>query len=783
MSWRKLLVRAGGLSLVLAALATGAFVWLESRGMPQRTGTASLAGLAADVEVRFDRWGMPYVRAASSLDAARALGWLHANDRLFQMELSRRAAAGRLSELFGERALEFDKKVRRLRIRRAAEKLVLGGAEESRATLAAYAEGVNAWVANRKGDLPPELRLLRAGVEPWTAPDSIGIVFLMARQLSAIFEPNEEELFVLLRAFGPERARELAGESAATIFDEVLRAAREARAAGEKVDHREEGAGLGSNDWAVGPSRSATGSALVANDPHLGLGIPGVWFQASIRSPGYEVSGMTIPGVPGVVLGRSEHLAWAFTNLYLDDVDLFLERVDATNTKVLRGALWVPIRVETEVIRLDDGEEVRFEARSTDRGPLLEADPASGLPARSVAWTGYEPADQMAAFLGLARAKSVAEVPAAIESYVFPPQNLVVADRAGHLLWTPIGRAPNRFGWDGRFPAPGERLDVGWSGLVSAAQNPTLLDPENGAIATANSFLPVAQPTWFEGEFDTSFRADRIRERLVERADWKPADLIRLQSDATSLWAKWLVGRMDGARYAGAAAKAWEALSKWDFAMEEKGPAALFVLVERELRRAIFEDEAERARIARFDTRWRLIYLLEGKAAAGWFDDLSTPAVEDRRAIVEKALAAGWATGATRWGSDVSTWPYASIHRLALDHPLGSIPLLGRWWNRGPFALPGSATTVMAFGGPWQGELLDIDYGPSMRLVNDLGDADRGLSILPGGQSGHPADPHYDDQLPLYLRGEARAVPWSEAAIEKAAVERLRLTSAGVLQR
>ena len=760
--------------LLIAALVTGAFFWWKSRGLPQRDGGATLAGLRAPVAVRWDRWAMPYVQAGSAVDATAALGWLHANDRLFQMEISRRAASGRLSELFGERALGLDKQVRRLRIYAAAEKLVAAAAPESRELLAAYARGVNAWISNRNGNLPPEFRLLGAVPEPWRPADSMGIVFLMARQLSAIFEPNEEELIGFLREFGADRARELAGTPLAQVFEEVERLAAETPALGESVGSNPEGSGLGSNNWAVGPGRSASRSALVANDPHLGLGLPGVWFQAALRAPDFTVSGMTIPGVPGVVLGRSDHLAWAMTNLYVDDVDLFVERLDVTGTKVQRGEEWVPVTVEKATIRLDDGEEVAFDIRSTDRGPLLEPDPVHGLPARTIAWSGYEPADQLLALTNLARARTIAEVPSAIAPYSFPPQNLVVGDREGHILWTPIGRAPNRFGWDGRFPAPGWKSEVGWAGLLPAAVNPVLIDPPTETIVTANSFLPVPLPDWFQGEFDTAFRADRLRERLAEKSDWTPAGLAALQGDATSLWAKWLVSRLGG-DHAGDAAKAWVALSGWDGAMGERGAPALFALVERHLHRAVFQDEASAAKLARFGTRWRLIRLLEGEMSTAWFDDVATPAVESRAVTVDRALAAAWQEGSKRWGSDVAHWPYAGIHNLQLGHTLGSVPLVGRLLNRGPFPLGGSATTVMAFGGPWVGDELDVDYGASMRLVNDLGDPDRGLAILPGGQSGHPFDPHYDDQLPLYLRLETRPVPWTDEAIEKATVSRLQL--------
>ncbi len=767
--------RAALAVLAVALLAgLGGFLWLRTRGLPQRSGDAALAGLTADVTVRFDRWGVPAVDAASARDLMAALGWLHANDRLFQMELGRRAAAGRLSELFGSRTLEFDERVRRLRLRRTAEQLVAGISPESRALLESYAAGVNAWLAARGRDLPPEFRLLRHRPEPWVPADSLGLIFMMARQLSAVFEPNEEEAFALLRAFGPARARELVGVPGATIFAELEALAREIPSPSQPLAGHAEAEGLGSNNWAVAPARSANGSALVANDPHLGLGLPGVWFQATLRAPDYEAAGMTIPGVPGVVLGRTANLAWAMTNLYVDDVDLFFERLDASGANVQRGAGWEPIRVETEIVRLDDGEEVEIEVRSTDRGPLLEADPARGLPARSLAWTGYAPADQLAAFLALARARSVDEVPAAIAPYVFPAQNLVVGDRGGRLLWVPIGRAPQRFGWDGRFPAPGWRTDVGWNSPRPSAENPSLLDPAAGLLATANSFLPVEQPAWFEGEFDTPFRARRIAEALAERHDWTPEALAALQGDTRSLWAAWLVPHLAGP-WNGDAAKAWQALAGWDFTMRPQGPAALFALVERHLQRAVFEDEARQAGLPRFGTRWRLLRLFEGALSTEWFDDVSTPAPEAPAAAIENALAAAWRDGSARWGEDVGRWNYAGMHRLRLDHPLATVPWLGRWFARGPFELPGSATTVLAFGGPWVGEELDVAYGPSMRLVADLADPDRGLAILPGGQSGHPADPHYADQLPLYLRLEMRPLRWSERAIAGSTVSTLRL--------
>jgi penicillin amidase len=379
-------------------------------------------------------------------------------------------------------------------------------------------------------------------------------------------------------------------------------------------------------------------------------------------------------------------------------------------------------------------------------------------------------------------------VPALVAGYGFPAQNLVAADAAGRILWTPLGRGPRRFGWDGRFPVPGWRADVGWDGLYEAAVNPVLVDPPAGAVATANSRLPAERPPWFAQDFDTPFRLDRILERLAARDRWPLDAFAELQLDVGSHWARRLVAELEDAELGGAsrldgrldgdAARAAAALAGWDGEMAERGPSALFALVERELQRAIFEDEAEREGLGRFGTRKRLLALLDGRISVSWYDDVATPEVEGREATIAAALAAAWRAGSARWGEDVGRWSYGEIHSLTLGHPLDGLPLVGRWWRRGPYPVGGSATTIAAFGGPWRGDALDVAYGPSMRFVTDAADPSRTLWALPGGQSGHPADPHYDDRIADYLAGRFQPLPWSEEAIEAARVSRLALVPA-----
>ncbi len=777
MARKTLRIAAIVVALAVVALALG-YAWLRSSGRPRREGSVALAGLAAPVHVRFDRWGVPDIEAASEADAWRALGWLHANDRLFQMEMSRRAASGRLSELLGERALGYDRRMRRLRFRSVAEASAAALSGATRDALEAYAGGVNDWLAARGEDLPPEFRVLRFRPEPWTPADTLSFILMMARDLSPVASPPEIERFELLRAFGADRARDLDGAPGARIFAEIEAAAGARPAEPAPLGSRPESAGLGSNNWTVAPSRSSSGDALLANDPHLGLGLPNVWYQASIRTPTYRAVGMTLPGTPIVTLGRGPDVAWAMTNLYVDDVDVFFERLDQSGTRVARGDGWSPIVVEPQTIRVKDGEPVEIEAKTTDRGIFLDADSAAGLPARSVAWTALERGDQFAAMVALAKAHSVDDVSAAIEPWVFPPQNLLVADRQGHIVWTPIGRAPDRFGWDGRFPAPGWSSEVGWRGLLPPSGNPALLDPPEGLIATANSFLPVPTPEWFGEDFDTSFRMDRIREALAARSDWDVESFAALQGDVVSSWARWLVARL-GDGYEGDAARAAEALATWDGAMALRGPSALFALFERALQRDTFEDEARAAGIGRFGTRWRLLRLLEGAISTSWWDDVTTEPVEGRREILARALAEAWREGASRFGPDVAHWDYGALHRITLDHPLGGVPLLGSRWNRGPFPVPGSPTTILAFGGPWREDHQEVTYGPSMRFVTDAARPQETWAVMPGGQSGHPWDAHYDDQIEPYLVNRLHTVPWTAEAIDRATVSRLDLVPGG----
>ncbi len=772
---RALLALAVTAAVLVLALGA-ALWWLRGHGRAQREGAARIDALGAPVEVRWDRWAVPHVAAESDRDLAAALGYLHANDRMTQMELSRRSAAGRLAEIVGSASVERDVLARRMRYRRVAEAMVEAASAQSRGWLEAYAAGVNAWLGERAEDLPPTLVLFGVEPEPWTPVDSLSVAMLIARDLSFWQGRPEELRFDWLRRLGAERAADLLGEPTLHVPEAVLElAAKLSPELPPALPGGESDPAPGSNNWALGASRSELGAPLVASDPHLGLRLPGVWYQVHLRSPGYAAAGMTLPGLPGVVIGRGESVAWAFTNLMLDDHDLFFEETGDEGRRVRRGDGWAPVSVERETVRVRGGDPVEVEVATTDLGPLLPADPERGLPARSLAWTAYHPGDPVAAFLALARAETVDDALAGIGGYVCPAQNLVAADRHGGLVYAALGRLPARRRGDGRLPAPARDPSYGWDGLVPADENPRILRPAGDLLVTANNDTrPPGYPVPLTGDFDLEARAARIRQLLETRPRWDREGLGRVQIDVVSSYALAVVRGAAG-DHPGDAGRAWAALAAWDGAMERRGPAALFALFERRLVEAVFADEIDLDRVSGMSRRSWLERILAGRMSPAWFDDVSTPEVEDRHQLVGRALAEAWKAGVARWGPDVGRWAYGDLHRLRLRHPLGLLPLAGRLVDRGPFPLPGSATTVTAFGGPWRGDELPLAYGPSMRWVTAAGEGDGTLAVLPGGQAGHPFDPHYDDQLELYLEGGLREVAWSEEAIREATISVLRL--------
>ncbi len=768
---------AGLATLVVAVVALVAHV-RHSSGR-SRIGTSGraverLAGCPGDIDVRFDRNGFPHVRAHSAPAAWFAQGYLHARERFFQMELSRRAGAGRLAEMLGDAALATDRKLRTWRVPSVARLHTALIDPDQREALESYAAGVNAAIDRYGRWIAPELWLLAMDPEPWTVEDSMRVGALL--QLNLSWGMGEElKRAVQLARLGPERALALWGwtpEQARRWIPPVEPTLSERR---EEEPIRPPLSGEGSNNWAIAPSRTATGRPILANDPHLGVQLPSTWYAVHLEAPGLRVAGASIPGVPGVAIGHTGRVAWGFTMSLLDDQDLYVLTLDDQRDRELVDGAWRDLRTVTERIEVRwRSQPVLHKVRLSERGPLVRDLHRETV---ALAWTAGEGPSAIGAFLAMSRAGSVEDLVAAWDGVIGPSMNLVAADVDGRILHQVVGLTPDRRQGAGRLPAPGGDSRWAWRGFRPYATNPRSSDPPEGFVATANHDLFAEGPATsepFPGDFAAPWRYRRIHQQLAARDDWDLASSLALQADVTSLRAVAFLKLLwpDLEAHGGATARR---LLAWDGRMSvDSVPAHLLSRLLLELGAAVGRDEMVRDGIAATPLGpEELLRLLAGGMDDSWWDDHSTGAVEDRENVLGEVLdrmdALGLRTG---WGE---------VHTVSFDHPLRPMPLVGhlfgRMWSRGPIPVGGDDVTVNAHYYS-RSRPFAVTAIPSMRFVADVGAWDETVLVLPLGQSGRPWSPHYADHLPAWVNVRPVRFPFSDAAVEAATVSRLRLTPA-----
>ncbi|HWO14425.1 MAG TPA: penicillin acylase family protein [Polyangiaceae bacterium] len=843
----------GGALLALGALgAGGGVLWLR-RSLPALAGSIAAPGLGARVEVVRDREAIPHVYAQSEADAYYGLGVVHAQDRSWQLELMRRAASGRLAELFGAEALGEDRLMRTLGLRRAAERSLPSLDAEVRAVLSSYADGINAALAATVV-LPPELVLLGGRPEPWTELDALVGIRLLAWQLSVQF--GRELLRArLLDRLSPAQIASLVGGSADAIetgrsqlglretersryssietnrspmgngsavltpgapvpgpelapfapaWGALERFARAAGSAGSSA--------LGSNSWAVSGARSASGKPLLANDPHLELSMPAVWYLAHLAAPGLNVIGATIPGVPGVILGRNDEVAWSFTNNRADTQDLYLERLDPADPgRYLTPSGPEPFERVREVIRVKGAEPVELVVRSTRHGPVLsDADESARrlMPegyVLSLAYAALLPGDQSIRFpLQVARARGVDDVLRAAETLSSPPQNVACADRHGAIALVAAGRVPRRPGEPGVVPLPGWLQQYDWQGFVPFAELPRTRDPESARLVTANQDLePPGHAQRLGVDWAAPWRAERIARALDARPRHDAQSFAALQGDEYSARAEELVGSWLAALPPPAAARAEPVsaepvsaepgsarpapatlvaavarLRAWDFVMRRDAPEPLlYAEWLRELTHAVFADElGDTYADVVFDSGEQLTSrLLE--PSSPWCDDVSTPAPEACGQVVRRAFERAVASLADRFGDDLDQWRWGDAHAAHFAHtPFGGLPLVGAWFDTVLGTGGGNDTVNLAeyLIGDTEAPLT-ARYGPSYRAIYDLADPEASSFIVGVGQSGNPLSPFYRNFAERWARGERVAMTTHRAELEPGALGTLVL--------
>lgn len=841
---RRTLYVALALVLVLVVVLAGVVFTQGRRPLPQNDGNLEVAGLQGEVEVLRDERGIPHIYADTMGDLMRAQGYVQAQDRFFEMDTRRHITAGRLAELVGEPGVETDKVIRTMGWRRVAEQELPTLKPQTRQALAAFTDGVNAWIDEQgsPSSMAVEYTILSLSlpeyrVEPWTSVDSLAWLKAMAWDLRGNYDgeltraalqgrvsdtmvdelfpayPTAEHAPILSgKDWRPDSAKggPLASSQKSSTPAGAQPAVLDTAAAINAIPALlGRGDGIGSNSWVVSGERSTTGKPLLANDPHLGVSMPGIWYQMGLHcrkvseACPLDVSGYTFAGIPGIVIGHNQDIAWGFTNLGPDVTDFYLEQI--TDDAYLRDGKLTPLETRTEKIRVAGGPNQNITVRSTGHGPLLSdaipsvADAGSEVVvdgratsdyAVSFAWTALEPSKTADAILGLNSASNFDEFQAAAQDFAVPSQNLVYADTAGHIGYQAPGKVPIRKGVGthppGYVPAPGWDSDYDWKGFVPFDELPSVLDPQEGLIVTANQQVTASTTPFLTTEWDHGYRSQRIRDLLLSDDQVSPDKMARVQRDTHHGFAPVLVDRLLEVPLDDPfTQEARDLLRDWDDSQpagdgDDAAAAMYFNAVWKQLVQLTFNDDLPADLQASGGSQyWQAVDGLLDTPRSGWWDDRTTPGLtEGRDEILRRSLVDARLELTRELGKDPSTWRWDQLHRVTFQHAvLGGDGIPGpvrSLVNSGPHPVGGGSSTVDATG--WDASSgFEVTAAPSMRMVVDLGDLDASRWVNQTGASGHPFSDHYDDQVDAWLEGETFPWPSSEDAVREASDKRLVL--------
>ena len=817
--------------LVVSALGLGAGILTVRRSFPVADGSLKISGLTAAVDIYRDEFGVPQVYAANLHDLFFAQGYVHAQDRFWQMDFWRHLGAGRLSEMFGEAQIDTDLFLRTLGWERVAQQELEQVDATTGAILDAYAAGVNAYLADHQGSgLSLEYAVLALlnpdyAPEPWSPLNSLTWAKVMAWDLGGNMD-SEIEKAILLQSLNPEQYAQINPaypDDAPTIVPEISLADSQntddpepalvsaiqpalqdiaSRLAAVPPILGERAVGLGSNSWVIAGERSATGMPVLANDPHLGVQMPSIWYQIGLHCAPvsadcpYEVAGFSFAGAPGVIIGHNARIAWGFTNVGPDVQDLFIEKINPENPDQYEvNGNWVDMTLVEETIRVAGADPVPLTVRYTRNGPIIsetyglleDFDTQSGieLPAQyaiSMRWTALELGNPFPAIWQFNRANNWDEFREAARFFTAPSQNLIYADVDGNIGYQMPGNIPLRSQGDGTLPVPGWTDDYQWQGYIPFGELPYAFNPPQGYIVTANhAVVGPEYPYLITTGWDYGYRARQII-AMLENAPQPLSleDIQRMQGDNTDLNAVTLVplllaiplddSRLDEAR---------ALLADWDYQNHmDSAPAGLFAAFWKHLLNLTFADDLPEDYLPTGGSRWyTVVYQLVQQPDSPWWDDRSTPAVEQRDDIFRAALGQAVAELEELLGKDARGWTWGKLHTVTFRNAsLGEsgIAPIEALFNRGPFAASGGSSIVNATG--WDAnEDYTVVSLPSMRMLVDLGSLDNSLTVHTTGQSGHAYHPNYIDMADAWRLIQYYPMSWSRPQVEDSARMVLRL--------
>ncbi|MBN1311828.1 MAG: penicillin acylase family protein [Anaerolineae bacterium] len=847
---RRLEVFGGIVCFTVTLLLILSSVWLifSRRPFPTTNGIVEMPGLTAPVEIYRDSYGVPHIYARNSQDLFFAQGYVHAQDRYWQMEMWRRISAGRLSEWFGDTALDVDIYFRALGFKRIAEREYAEADQATRDFLEAYTKGVNAYILSREpGELGIEFSLIGlqgvdVEIEPWEVTDILAWTKIVAQGLSNNMRQELERVNLIQTVGFPmtsdyipayrtdmplivpkvELAKmELSGSAAAQTEDASLPYLIDLnmRLLGSLTRNGRfvftQNTGIGSNGWVISGKLTTTGKPLLANDPHLNIQIPSMWYEVGLHCAPktsecpYDLRGFSFAGAPGVVLGHNDRIAWGLTNLIADIQDLYIEQLNPENPDQYRvGDQWVDMEIITEEIEVWGREEpYLLRARYTRHGPIISDHNAQsgwgGIPivskdtltnlettALALRWTALLPVKTFRSIRELNAAQDYDDFYAALRYLAVPPQSFFYADVDGNIAYQAAGIIPIRTGGDGSLPVPGWTNEYDWAGFIPYDELPRVLNPAQGYIVTANN--PVADPDDYPyligTEFDHGYRARRIMDMIEGDVDGISfEDMTAIQGDGLCLSALEVLPYLKGLYFADPEVRAArDRLLRWDGQMDMDSPeAALYAYFWAALMEGAFSDQLPGGLGADGNGRTQnAVYVLLDESNNPWWDDSSTLGeIETRDDILKSAFVVGYQRGVERFGSRLDAWCWGAIHTTAFSSQTfgqSGIALLKNIFNRGPVATSGGSGVINATGWDASSSFASISL-PALRQVIDLADFSNSRMIHTTGQSGHSYHRHYNDFIEPWRLIQYHPTLWERAEVEANSSEHLMLVPAGDL--
>jgi penicillin amidase len=766
--------------IVLGLIAGAVGYAFTQRTLPQVNGQLAVAGLKDKVEVIRDKWGVPHIYAQNVEDLFFAQGYVHAQDRLWQMEFNRRVGSGTLSEIFGDVTLSDDTFLRTLGLRRVAEAEVAAFDPETKLIMESYARGVNAFIDTHQGNLPIEFTILGFKPAPWTPADSLAWGKVMALSLGGNYE-SELIRAKMIEKIGADKTKQLlplypadhpvivpAGVSYQDL--DVAPLLAQWQGIEELLGL---GQGLGSNDWVVDGSKTVSGKPLLANDPHLGIQMPSIWYENHLSGGGFNVTGASFPGVPGVIIGHNERIAWGVTNVGPDVQDLYIEKINPANAGQYEfQGKWEDMQVVKEEIRIKGSESKTIEVRTTRHGPVMTPVLKGVTQTLALRWTALEPNKLFRSVLLLDRAKDWTSFREALSYWAVPSQNFVYADVDGNIGYQTPGWIPIRAQGDGLVPVPGTG-EYEWQGYIPFDELPRVYNPAQHYVVTANNRVIGDQyPYSISYEWDIGYRAQRITDLLNAKPQLSAQDIRDIQADVYSFFAQEMLPQVTRLSPSDAQLKkAIDYLKGWDLRLTtDSVPAVIFEVFQNKLTSNTFADEIgdEALNKAYLSTQMPLAVLrqIRDTPDSPWWDNVTTPQKETENDILLLSLQQAVEELTKRFGSDMAKWQWGKLHTATFKHELGVEKPLPLYliFNKGPFATAGDDNSV-ANGG--YNEQYAQTTVPSYRQIVDLSDFGKSLSQHTTGESGNPFSKHYADFIKPWIQVQHHPMLFDRAAIEQ----------------